>query len=307
MEERPNVCIVVVNWNGWEHTVRCLDSLRRLDYPTHRVIVVDNGSTDGSPERIRAFGPDIELIECTKNLGFAGGSNIGIRLALERGADYVWVLNNDIVVEPGTLSALISVGRSRQGIGVVGAAIWRLAAGAEPGPETEAFRWQGEYRVPSPCPEQSSAQAAAGHTVDDVAASSALLDTVMLREIGLFDERFFHYWEDAELCVRARQAGWLVAHACRARIWHTVGGSLPTESAQAQYYFVRNWLLFARWTGRGNLLTMFRRAPRMTMGRIFGRRWLLQGRWRVALASMLGALDALRGRYGQRELPRWLR
>src|SRR3990172_1401868 len=136
MNGAPLVYIVVVNWNGWEHTVRCLDSLRLLDHPTHRVIVVDNGSTDGSLERIRAFDPDIELIESTKNLGFAGGSNIGIRLALERGADYLWVLNNDIVVEPDTLSALVSVARSRPGIGVIGAAVRRPAVNGEPIVET---------------------------------------------------------------------------------------------------------------------------------------------------------------------------
>jgi GT2 family glycosyltransferase len=307
MQERPNVYIVIVNWNGWEHTVRCLDSIRRLDYPTYRVIVVDNGSTDGSVERIRTAHPDIELITSTKNLGFAGGSNIGIRLALDRSAEYLWVLNNDIVVEPGTLSALISVATSRPGIGVIGAAVWRLAVDTEPSMHTEAFRWRGEYRLPSACPEADSANAAVGHPVDDVAGSSALLDAAMLRQIGLFEERFFHYWDDVELCARARRAGWSVEHACQARLWHVVGATVPTESPQAQYYFVRNWLLFSRWAGRGSLFTMLRRAPRMTLGRIFGRRWLLRGRWRMAVTGVLGVTDALRGRYGQRDLPRWLR
>src|SRR3990172_7762179 len=119
MEDRPFVYIVVVNWNGWQHTVRCLDSLRRLDYPNYRVIVVDNGSTDGSRERIRAAHPDTELVEAEKNFGFGGGANIGIRAALDSGTDYVWVLNNDIVVEPHTLDELISVAGSRSGVGVV--------------------------------------------------------------------------------------------------------------------------------------------------------------------------------------------
>jgi len=306
MEERPSVYIVVVNWNGWEYTIRCLDSLRRLDYPTSRVIAVDNGSTDDSVDRIRTAHPDIELITSPKNLGFAGGSNLGIRLALDRGAEYLWVLNNDIVVEPGTLSALISVASSRPSIGVVGAAVGRLAADAGSSMDTEAFRWRGEYRVPSACPEASSADAAAGHPVDDVAGSSALLNAAMLRQIGSFEERFFHYWDDVELCARARRAGWSVEHACQARLWHVVGGTVPTDSPGAQYYFVRNWLLFSRWAGRGNLFTMLRRAPRMTLGRILGRRWLLRGRWRISVAGVLGVIDAQRGRYGQRDLPRWL-
>lgn len=306
MDEQPNVYIVVVNWNGLQYTARCLDSLRLLDYPNYRIIVVDNGSTDGSPERIRATHPEIELVESGKNLGFAGGANLGIRLALDRDIDSLWVLNNDIVVEPDTLTALVRVARSRPGIGIVGAAVWRPTADGEPRPQTEAFRWRGERRSPSSCPDANPTGALTLHSVDDVAGSSALLDASMIRQIGLLEERFFHYWDDVELCTRARRAGWAVEHACQARILHVVGGTVPTDSAQAQYYFVRNWLLFARWTGRGGLFAIFRRAPRMTMGRILGRRWLVKGRWRVALAGMLGVVDALRGRYGQRAIPRWL-
>lgn len=307
MNSAALVYIVVVNWNGWQHTIRCLESLRLLDYPDYRVITVDNGSTDGSQERIRAAHSDIELIESGRNLGFAGGANIGISVALDRGADYVWVLNNDIVVEPATLSSLISVARSQPGVGVVGAAVWQPGADGEPMMAIEAFRWRGEYRTPDPCPEPKAADNAASHLVDDVAGSSSLLDAAMLRRIGPFGERFFHYWEDVELCARARAAGWLVVHACNARVYHAVGGSLATSSGQAQYYFVRNWLLYSRWSARGGLFAIFLRAPRMTLGRVLGRRWLLRGCWRMTAAGLLGVADALRGRYGQRDLPRWLR
>ncbi len=307
MNDRPLVYIVVVNWNGWQHTVRCLDSLCRLDYPNFRVIVVDNGSTDGSPERIRVAHAEIELIEAGKNLGFGGGANIGIRNALDRGADYVWVLNNDIEVEQATLSSLVSVARSRPGIGIVGAAVWQPAnERSEAIMAPEAFVWSGEYREFSGCPEPTPGCPEPTHPVDDVAGSSALMDGAMLREIGPFEDRFFHYWDDVEICARARAAGWSVEHACEVRIWHLVGATVPTMGAQAQYYYTRNWLLYSRWAGRGGLLAIFRRAPRMTLGRIFARRWLLRGRWKVVVASMLGAFDAQRGRYGQRDLPNWL-
>ena len=307
-EEQLLVYIGVVNWNGWQYTVRCLDSLRLLDYANYRVVVVDNGSSDGSPERIRAAHPDTELVEAGRNLGFAGGANIGIKLALDRGAGYVWVLNNDIEVEPATLSSLTIVARSQPGVGVIGAAVWQPATGnSEATMATEAFRWRGEYRLPDPCPEPSSASPAPAHSVDDVAGSSSLLDAAMLRQIGLFEERFFHYSDDVELCARACRFGWTVMHACHAKIWHVVGGTVPTTGAQAQYYFVRNLLLNSRWSGRGGLITIFWHAPRMTLGRVFGRRWLLRWRWRVVLASLLGAFDAVRGRYGRRDLPAWLR
>ncbi len=305
MDRLPSVYIVVVNWNGWQHTVRCLKSLQALNYPDYQVVTVDNGSNDGSVERIRAAFPAINVIETGANLGFAGGANAGIRAALERDPAYVWLLNNDVEVEPDTLTQLVDAARAHERVGIVGPSVWRPPAGGQASMEPAAFVWRGEYRAVTACPEQSGQEPF--HLVDDLVGSSMLLDAAMLREIGLLDERFFHYWDDVEFCARARMAGWLVGHACRPHIWHVVGATVPTTSAQAQYYFVRNWLLFARWSGRGGLLTMLRRAPRMTLGLVLGRRWLLRGKWRVSVASLTGAADALRGRYGQRELPRWLR
>ena len=306
MRPFPLVYIVVVTWNGWPHTVRCLDSLRTLDYPSHHILTVDNGSTDNSVQQIRAAYPDMELTAVGRNLGFAGGANAGIHRALQHGAEYVWVLNNDVEVEPDTLTPLVEVARLRADIGIVGPSVWRPTRNGKAEPEPAAFIWLGEYRLPDACPAPDARNGEAFHLVDDLVGSSTLMDAAMLREIGFFDERFFHYWDDVEICARARKAGWLVAHACRSRIRHAVGAAVPTTSAQAQYYFVRNWLLFSRWSGRGGLLTIFRRAPGMTLGRVLGRRWLFRGGWRPVLAGVLGMIDALRGRYGQRTLPRWL-
>jgi GT2 family glycosyltransferase len=306
MRPLPLVYIVVVTWNGWPYTVRCLDSLRTLDYLSYDILTVDNGSTDDSVQQIRTAHPDLELVALGRNLGFAGGANVGIRYALQRGAEYVWVLNNDVEVEPDTLTPLVEVARLRSGVGIVGPTVWRPSRNGKAEAEPAAFNWRGEHRLPDTCPSPDAWNGEAFHSVDDLVGSSTLMDAAMLREIGLFDERFFHYWDDVEICARARKAGWLVAHACRSRIWHAVGAAVPTTSAQAQYYFVRNWLLFSRWSGRGGLLTIFRRAPRMTLGRVLGRRWLFRGGWHMALAGLFGIIDAQRGRYGQRTLPRWL-
>jgi GT2 family glycosyltransferase len=304
MTESPNVSVVVVNWNGWQHTVRCLQSLATMDYPGYSVTVVDNGSQDGSVERIHAAFPATDVIETGANLGFAGGANAGIHAALDSGAAYVWLLNNDVEAEAETLSRLVRAAAAHERTGIVGPSVLR-ARGGEASMEPAAFVWRGEQRTPAVCPGPSGDDAF--HLVDDLAGSSMLISSALLREIGLLEERFFHYWEDVEFCSRARKAGWLVGHACAARIRHVVGASVRTDSAQGQYYIVRNWLLFARWSGRGGPFTMLRRAPRMTLGRVLGHRWLLRGRWRLSLASMLGAVDGVRGRSGQRELPGWLR
>ena len=96
----PNIACIILNWNGSQDTVDCLDALQHCTYSSFSVIVVDNGSTDDSVARIRTAHPGILLLESGQNLGFAGGNNIGIRHALVHGADYVWLLNNDTQPAP---------------------------------------------------------------------------------------------------------------------------------------------------------------------------------------------------------------
>ena len=103
----PSVHIVLLNWNGWRDTLECIRSLEQMEYKNWRAIIVDNGSTDDSVEQLRRSYPKIPIIETGRNLGFAAGNNVGIRYALERGADYVFVLNNDTTVFEDVLSQLV--------------------------------------------------------------------------------------------------------------------------------------------------------------------------------------------------------
>jgi len=171
--------------------------------------------------------------------------------------------------------------------------------------ETSASRRSGERFTPVLCSDPTASTEGDTRRADVVAGTSVLLDARMLRQVGMFDERFFHYFEDVELCERARRAGWKVVYACRARVWHAYGTSLSTSSAQARYYYIRNWFLFCRWSRGLRLGDVFIRDPILTVARVTGILWLLRLRWRVALGGMLGALDAVRGRYGRRDLS-WL-
>ena len=119
----PLVAVVLLNWNRPADTIDCLSSLDELDYPRVHAIVVDNGSTDGSVDRIRAARPDVEIIEAGRNGGFSGGNNLGVRRALEVGARYVWLLNNDTIVTPGSLSALVARAEADPRVGIVGSVL----------------------------------------------------------------------------------------------------------------------------------------------------------------------------------------
>lgn len=301
----PSVVILVLNWNKWRRTLECLASLDKLEYPDFEVLVVDNGSEDASQARIEAARPGLKVIQTGANLGYAGGNNVGIRHAIDRGADYIWVLNNDTLVEPETLATLIDAVRSEDRIGVLGAAVMERTGEGAREVDMSAYRWQGERIAYVFCSDSAESPGHRVHPADVVTGTSLLLDAVMLQQIGSFDERFFHYYEDVELCERARRAGWAVGYACRARVWHSVGSSLSNFSAQARYYYIRNWLLFRRWSGRGGLGSLLRRDPLLAIARILGMLWLLKGRWRIAMAGTVGALDAVRELYGKRNLRQW--
>lgn len=124
MNNWPKVAIIVLNWNGWRDTIECLESLQRITYPNYQIIVVDNGSTDDSVERIKEKFPHLTLIEMGRNLGYAGGNNLGIKFALEWDPGYICILNNDVVVESQFLEPIIIAMESNSRIGITGGTLY---------------------------------------------------------------------------------------------------------------------------------------------------------------------------------------
>ena len=126
VKAEPTVYIILLNWHGWRDTIACLDSLASLDYTNYHLQVVDNGSTDNSVACIRAAHPEVSIIETGRNLGFSGGCNVGVRRALEEGADYIWLLNNDTTVDPQALSAMVAVAETDPKVGAIGSVLYYL-------------------------------------------------------------------------------------------------------------------------------------------------------------------------------------
>ena len=122
----PPVAVILLNYNGWQDTVRCVAALREMDYPRWSLILIDNHSSDGSVARLREELPGTPVIETGANLGFAGGNNLGIARALADGADYVWLLNNDTRVAPDALTALVRAAAEQPTAGAVGSVIYDL-------------------------------------------------------------------------------------------------------------------------------------------------------------------------------------
>jgi GT2 family glycosyltransferase len=216
------VGIVVLNFRGVADTIACVESLNALDVPA-RVLVVDNASGDGSVETLSAL-PDVELIVNDTNLGFAAGNNVAIARLLEDNVEFVWVLNNDTTVEPTTLSELLAVADATPRAGAVGSVIYDMSS-----PERvltwgggSLGRWTGRTR------DARSSE----DSVDYLTAASLLLRSTALRDVGLFDARYFFTWEDVDLSTRLVRQGWTLAVAERARVWHRWGGTLAPMAPQ---------------------------------------------------------------------------
>ncbi len=246
MHTLPKVSIVILNWNGRDDTLACLDSVFKIDYPNFEVVLIDNGSTDDSVLAIRKAFPQSHLIETGKNLGYAGGNNVGIRYALEQGADFVFILNNDTKIAPDALTHLVQAAEKNPKAAVLGPVIYEMERPEIIWTAGEAFGEgftcvhlrQGESKTAL---DQDD-----GRLVDWVTGAAFFLRASVLRDTGLFDERYFLVHEESDWCFRARRAGYSCLIVPQASVWHKVGSSFGGESSPLRAYFsTRNRLLFA--------------------------------------------------------------
>ena len=240
----PLIYIIILNWNGWQDTLACVESCHKLTWPNFRIMVVDNASTDGSEENLRQNLVDVEIIQSGANLGFAGGNNIGIRRALGCGADYVWLLNNDTVVEPQALSKLVAAAEKDLSVAIAGSKIFYHAEPLKIW-STGGMWKKGRLHLRQRGANQlDQGQFEELCEVDSVSGCSMLVRSTAIEKIGIMDESFFLYWEDTEWCARARLGGYKVLSVPGSHIWHKVSVSTKPGSYTQYYYFTRSGLSF---------------------------------------------------------------
>jgi GT2 family glycosyltransferase len=227
--------------------VACLRSLEQLDHRDDRVIVVDNGSDDGSSDRIREACPGVEILQTGTNLGFSGGNNAGIRRSLELGAGYIWLLNNDTVVSRGSLSAMVEEMHRGEQVGIVGSVIRKFS-------EPEVVEAWGGGSVNAHLAMSRRHTGPGQGRLGYLAGASMLVRREVFEEIGLLDEAFFFYLEDVDFCSRAKARGWKLAIATGAVVLHkggaTVNGGQTMRSERADRYHARSTGTFlGKWAG----------------------------------------------------------
>jgi len=219
----PLVYCVLVNWNGWEDTINCLRSLALQDYPNLRTLVVDNASTNDSVRRINESCPQIPILQAGANLGFSAGCNIGIREALANHADFVWLLNNDTVAPPDTLTHLVDAAHASAGVTGTVLRFLDNPAAIQAWGGGKVLPWFGYVK-------HFTGPTSFGPDTYLTFASVLIRKQVFL-EIGLLDERYFMYFDDSDFCFRARNAGWQLAIAPDTAVLHREGGSLDSKKS----------------------------------------------------------------------------
>jgi GT2 family glycosyltransferase len=295
------VVAVVLTWNGREDTLACLASLEAAPDRPDAIVLVDNGSSDGTADAVRERFPDVELVRSEENLGFAGGNNLGLERARQLGADHVLVLNNDAEVEPGAVRALVEEAGRRLDAGSLGSKILFAEpsdliwfAGARFDPRAGYNGRQLGYR------ERDDGRYDAVHETDRACGAAMLVPRAVLDAVGGFDEELFLYSEDVEWSLRARRAGYrhyvVPASVVRHRVSAAGGGE---SSPLTLYYGLRNTLVVCERYAPLGVVGTWRRRLVMLAAHLAQ---ALRSPRRVAgvNAVVAGFRDALRGRLGQR-------
>lgn len=254
IDQLPSLAVIIVSWNVRDLLTRCLDSLfAELDSSAidARVIVVDNASSDGSVEMVRSRYPRIEVIASEKNLGFAGGNNIGLNhiRVMEQGVEFVLLLNPDAEVQPSAIKTLLDVIRSRSDVAVVTS--W--LSYSDGSFQHSAFHFPGlaqlyiellpaparlyESRLNGRYPQRLYA-ASQPFEIDHPLGAVMLLRAEAIRQVGLFDEGFALYCEEIDWCARFKEAGWQLLCVPSAHVIHHSGKSTSQVRVEA---FIKLW------------------------------------------------------------------
>jgi len=246
IQNKSKIAIVILNWNGYEDTSECIISLQNITYDNYKIIIVDNGSRQDDFLLLKKNFPEIEVIRSESNLGFTGGNNLGIEYAMKMHPDCFLLLNNDTIVEPNFIQPLLDVFEKEKDAGITAPQINYFY---EPkkiwteGGNISLVRGSGfaySDRIESKIkPDNKS--------VTFVSGCCMLIKKEVLEKIGLFDDNFFLYVEDADLCFRTIKADFKIFVSNNSRIFHKVSSSTNESLSQLPLYYVtRNRLYFAK-------------------------------------------------------------
>ncbi|MDP2654681.1 MAG: glycosyltransferase family 2 protein [Candidatus Omnitrophota bacterium] len=304
----PRVGVIVINWNCFQDTAECVEALKKSTYQNIEIIVVDNASTDGSAEKVEQSIPGIVFIKSKDNLGWAGGNNLGVRDALNKGIDYVLLLNADAFVEPDTIEKMVRKAESSPDIGLVSPVLYYFSSrrlqhcGA-------GINWEKCTKI---CPTDI-------RDIDKIPPdrfwvwfTATLVKRKVIDVIGLFEEKYFCYCEDQEYSLRAYRAGFKIAVATDAKVFHRCHEIDVKGQADLPPYFFfyitrNNFFFFQKYSSRK--FRFYRKFLAKTFAELGHSQ--KEGRLEAVDAYLDGLYCGLKGIAGRwdktKKMPRWIK
>lgn len=234
--------ILILTYNGIENTVECLESLKKQIYKDYQVIIVDNASADSTVDTVKSGYPDVFVLENKQNLGYAGGNNAGLAYCIEKNFKYVFIINNDIILEPDALQKMVQFIENYPDAGIIGPINYSYYNRNEVQfLSSKLILDKYEFHVNTELSESCTF-----YETDYVNGAAMLLRIDLLKEIGCFDENYFLFWEESDLCLRTRRTGYKCIMLTNAKIYHKESASFGTAflSPLKNYYLQRNKLYF---------------------------------------------------------------
>lgn len=287
--DQPRVGVIVLHWNRIAETTLCIRSLSHLRYQNLQIYVIDNGSDVLLESSLDEAFSNVRIIRSSENIGFAGGCNLGINASINDGCAFVWLLNNDTTVDPSALSYLVAEAEAARLTGIIGSTILEddnrniinhMGGRIYPYFGLCVHLEKGNQYVP--------ALKKSDIKPSYVTGCSMLARVTMIQEVGLLDEGYFLYWEDADWCVRARRMGWKIAIACESEVYHKASSSLGSASPLKSYYLARNSLRFA-----GKLYPWLFPLALVWWPRRYFLNHVFRGRFQHARMALRGLVDVL--------------
>lgn len=244
--QTPFVMSIVLNWNRTNDTFHCVNSLLKSDFPNLGVTVVDNGSTVDPTHKITSLDPAPNVIRLGVNLGYGGGNNEGIRYAIEAGADYLLILNNDTIVAPNMVSELVRVAEGHQAAGMFGPIVRLLESRDTLFAAGSFIRWNRGQSWHRGMFEPSTQYSflTEPESVDFLNGSCVMVRRGLVEEVGGLDASYFLNFEDVEWAVRAKSHGFSSVLVPSSSVWHGVSSTQGRDSPSTVYYMTRNALRF---------------------------------------------------------------
>lgn len=246
---KPLVAIIIINYNGLEDTKECLESIQSLEYVNYKTYVLDNASPDNSGEELEQYINSLNnnrviFLQSEENLGFTGGNNKVITLAISEGAEYIWLVNNDTTVDSKALSSLMDAMESDDQLGMVSSRIYYYGTSSWWFVGGEITKFGNVWQIKDGTAICDQNVNSPYYKTDYITGCSLLARTTMIKEIGLLNYDYFMYFEDTEWCIRAKKFNWKIGCAPKSLMWHKVSASTQKIGQDAsplkQYFQIRN-------------------------------------------------------------------